>query len=214
MVDQDIISFLQTMDYWFLYGYYTAKITQIQYTISKSAMTLLLEIYGNISIQILVLYIRQIVSLNVFSSWRKEFQLKVWKSSRKAEINSIVRWYMSSFHSCILCCFKTCQNNPQQRSLKGMSALWLCKSNWVLYSRFKIFITQKLLTASWFVSVFYGYSCHMQPPQFLIIFYGMCFPPFESLSHSLLHMIFSSGREASIALGLHHWKYSYIITYH
>lgn len=105
-------------------------------------------------------------------------------------MNSYVKWYMSSFHSCFLCCFKTCQNNPQQRSLKGMSALWLCKSNWVLYSRFKIFITQKLLTASWFVSVFYGYSCHMQPPQFLIIFYGMCFSPLESLSHSASQDIF------------------------
>lgn len=129
-------------------------------------------------------------------------------------MNSSVKWYMSSFHSCFLCCFKTCQNNPQQRSLKGMSALWLCKSNWVLYSRFKIFITQKLLTASWFVSVFYGYSCHMQPPQFLIIFYGMCFPPLESLSHSLLHKIFSTGKGTSTTTGLHHWKYSCIITYH
>lgn len=35
-----------------------------------------------------------------------------------------------------------------------------------------------MLTASWFVSVFYGYSCHRQPPQFLIIFYGMCFPSY------------------------------------
>lgn len=127
-------------------------------------------------------------------------------------MSSCVRWYMSSFHSCFLCCFKTCQNNPQQRSLKGMSALWLCKSNWVLYSRFKIFITQKLLTASWFVSVFYGYSCHMQPPQFLIIFYGMCFPPLESLSLSLLHKIFSTGKRTSTGKGLHHWKYSCIIT--
>lgn len=111
-----------------------------------------------------------------FSSFSWDVQIKVCKTSLRTEMNFYVRWYMSSFHSCFLCCFKTCQNNPQQRNLKGMSALWLCKSNWVLYSRFKIFITQKLLTASWFVSVFYGYSCHMQPPQFLIIFYGMCFP--------------------------------------
>lgn len=35
-----------------------------------------------------------------------------------------------------------------------MSAVCLCKSKWVLYCSFKIFITQKLLPASWFVSVF------------------------------------------------------------
>lgn len=114
--------------------------------------------------------------LKIFSSFSKDAGIKACKSNLKARMNFYVRWYMSSFHSCFLCCLKTCQNNPQQRSLKGMSALWLCKSNWVLYSRFKIFITQELLTASWFVSVFYGYSCHRQPPQFLIIFYGMCLP--------------------------------------
>lgn len=97
--------------------------------------------------------IRQPVSVK-FNSW-KMLRLKFYSPVLGQEwiLCKMTHFFFLQF---FLCCLKTWENKKSPiEDLKGTSAVCLCKLNWELYCRFKTFITQKLLPASWFVSVFF-----------------------------------------------------------